>query len=160
SDWLCSYLAAHAGRTQERLAIAWGTVRPAAVYQPERLRMRIRSVFAGVLAVALSGAAGAQVGRGTAIPIPFRTYIAFDPLLVPFDIGSFEIESGIAPGITAGAVGSYTNVDNYRYTSADFNLRYYPGEVVLRGFSVGVSGGFLRYSTRVGPMNDRQAVDA
>ena len=90
------------------------------------------------------------MGRGTLIPIPFRTYVAFDPLLVPFDIGSFEVETGIAPGITAGGVASYTNVDNERYTSVDLNLRYYPGEVVLRGFSVGLSGGFLRYSKRVG----------
>lgn len=120
----------------------------------------MRCLLAGVLTMVLGNAAAAQSGRGTMIPIPFRTYVAFDPLLVPFDIGSFEIETGIAPGITLGGVASYTNVDNDRYTSADLNLRYYPGEVVLRGFSVGVSGGFLRYSNRVGPTNERVSVDA
>jgi hypothetical protein len=110
--------------------------------------MRMRCLFAGLLIMTLAGGAAAQVGRGTLIPIPFRTYVAFDPLLVPFDIGSFELETGIAPGITAGGVASYTNVHNDRYTSVDFNLRYYPGEVVLRGFSVGLSGGFLRYGKR------------
>jgi hypothetical protein len=94
------------------------------------------------------------------IPIPYRTYVAFDPLLVPFDIGQFELETAIAPGITAGGVASYTNVDHNRYSSVDFNLRYYPGEVVLRGLSVGLSGGFLRYTNNVGTGDPRVSVDA
>jgi hypothetical protein len=124
--------------------------------------MRMRCLYAGVFAALLTitRGAAAQSAGGTLIPIPFRTYVAFDPLLVPFDIGSFEVETALAPGITAGGVASYTNVDSDRYTSFDLNLRYYPGEVVLRGFSVGLSGGFLRYSSHVGPANARESVDA
>ena len=102
----------------------------------------------------------AQVGRGTLIPIPYRTYVAFDPLARPVRHRSVEVESGVAPGVTIGGVGSYTDVDNDRYTSADFNLRYYPGEVVLRGFSVGLSGGFLRYSSRLGRPIRAASIDA
>ena len=57
-------------------------------------------------------------------------------------------------------MASYTNVDRDRFTSFDFNLRYYPGEVVLRGFSIGLSGGYLRYSSRGGPADARVSMDA
>jgi hypothetical protein len=122
--------------------------------------MRIRRLFAGLLTVALGTSAMAQTGRAARIPIPFRTYVAFDPLLVPFDIGSFELETGIAPGVTLGGVASYTNLDHDRYSSFDFNLRYYPGEVVLRGFSAGLTGGFLRFTNRPGGADTPQSVDA
>jgi hypothetical protein len=89
-----------------------------------------------------------DVRQGTLIPIPYRTFIAFDPSIIVFDFGSLELESAVAPGVTIGGVGSYTIVDNNRYTSGDLNIRYYPGEVVLRGLSFGLSGGVLRYSAR------------
>lgn len=124
--------------------------------------MRMRCLFAVLVSVVSASAAGAQASPGTRIPIPFRTYVAFDPFVVPFNIGSFEVESAIAPGVTAGGVASFTNFDHDRFTSADFNLRYYPGEVVLRGFSVGLSGGYLRYSTLVGGVagDSRKALNA
>ena len=57
--------------------------------------------------------------------------------------------------MTLGGVGSYIDVDDERYTSVDFKLRYYPGEVVLRGFSVGAerrhffaTATFARWTTR------------
>jgi hypothetical protein len=87
-----------------------------------------------------------EVRQGTLIPIPYRTFIAFDPSIVVFDFGSLELESAVAPGVTIGGVGSYTTFDNNRYASGDLNVRYYPGEVVLRGLSFGLSGGVLRYS--------------
>lgn len=85
--------------------------------------------------------------QGTLIPIPYRSYVAVDPLGVPFDIFSAEIESAVAAGITIGGAGSYTDFDDDRFTSADLKVRYYPGEVVLRGFALGASIGYLHYST-------------
>jgi hypothetical protein len=38
-------------------------------------------------------------------------------------------------------------VDDDRWLTFDAKVRYYPGEVVLRGFSLGLSVGSLRYST-------------
>jgi hypothetical protein len=113
----------------------------------------LRSLVVSLFVVARAAAAQVptSVGEGrqrTLIPIPYRTYVAFDPSIVVFDFGSFEVESGVAPGVTIGGVGSYTTLDNNRYTSGDLNLRYYPGEVVLRGLSFGLSGGVLRYSAQ------------
>src|SRR5262249_15870233 len=104
-----------------------------------------------VVARSLSAQApgSAPVAReGRLIPIPYRTYVAFDPSIIVFDFGSFQFERGVAPGLTIGGVGSYTTIDRDRYASGDLNVRYYPGEVVLRGLSFGISAGMLRFTGR------------
>jgi hypothetical protein len=110
--------------------------------------MRIRCLMLGGALLIGGRAAGAQLGPSDRIPIANRSYIAFNPLGIPFDIFTAEVESGVAQGITLGGVGSHIDIDNDRYTSLDFKIRYYPGEVVLRGFSLGASIGYLGYSTR------------
>ena len=93
-------------------------------------------------------AARAQTGAPL-IPIPNRTYVALNPLGIPFDVASFEVVSAVATGITIGGVASYTDVKDDRYTTFEGKVRFYPGEVVLQGFSVGLTAGSLRYSTPV-----------
>lgn len=83
------------------------------------------------------------------VPIPSRTYIGFNPIGLPADIGSVEIENAIAQGITVGGVGSYTDVRDHRFTTFDFKVRYYPGEVVLRDYSIGGTVGYTRFSNVV-----------
>jgi hypothetical protein len=80
------------------------------------------------------------------IPIPYTSYIGINPLGIPFDIFSVEVESGIAQGMTLGGNASHTEIDDKRYSSGDFKFRYYPSEIVLKGFSIGASAGLLRYS--------------
>lgn len=106
--------------------------------------MRLRGCVVGFLIVVLAHAVSAQQ---TLIPIRNRTYVGVNPLGVLFQIFSAEIESGVAQGITLGGTASHIDVDNDRYSSAQFKFRYYPGDVVLRGFSIGATLGFLRYST-------------
>lgn len=100
-------------------------------------------------------------GQSSRIPIPYRTYVAVNPLGIPFNIGSAEIESAVASGITLGGAASYTAISHDRYTTFDAKLRYYPSEVVLQGFSIGASVGHSRFSTLVGsPTGDiRSGVD-
>jgi hypothetical protein len=118
-----------------------------------------RSITVAVVAALLTARAGAQVaGAGTLIPIQNRTYIALNPLGIPFDIASAEMETAVAPGLTFGGVASYTDVSKDRYTSFDAKARFYPGEVVLRGFAIGVSVGSLRYSSV--PNSSRQTLTA
>ncbi|MDB4878059.1 MAG: hypothetical protein JWM41_4505 [Gemmatimonadetes bacterium] len=110
--------------------------------------MRMRGFIAGLVIAVVARSASAQAApTGTLIPIANRSYIGFNPLGIPFDIFTVEAESGVAQGITLGGVGSYIDVNNDRYTSFDFKFRYYPGEVVLRGFSLGASVGYLGFST-------------
>jgi hypothetical protein len=115
--------------------------------------MRLRGFDA--LLLGLAGLAGAVCAAPAVaqtaprlIPIENRSYIGINPLGVPFDIFSVEAETGVAQGITLGGVGSYTDVDHDRWESADFKFRYYPGDVVLRGFSLGATVGYLNYSAR------------
>ena len=109
--------------------------------------MRMRSLMAVLAVVALARSAGAQGSEGVSrVPIRYRTYISINPLGIPFDLFSAEVESGIAQGMTLGASASHIDVGDERFSSADFKFRYYPSEVVLRGISVGASVGMLRYS--------------
>lgn len=109
---------------------------------------RCAMLLVGLLATgAIGNAAGAQASNTAGrIPIPYRSYIGINPLGIPFDIFSIEVESGIAQGMTIGVSAAHTEIDNARYSSADFKFRYYPSEVVLKGFSIGASAGLLRYS--------------
>ena len=98
------------------------------------------------MTLAASSSAGAQSPR--LVPIPYRTYIAVNPLGIPFDVASAELETGVAQGVTVGGQVSYTSLGDDRYTTVDAKVRYYPSEVVLRGFSMGVSGGRTHFTTR------------
>jgi hypothetical protein len=106
--------------------------------------------MAAVAAAAAMGLPGSMIAQGAGQPglvrIPYRTYISVNPLGIPFDIFSAEVESGIAQGMTLGGSVSHIDLGDERTSSAEFKFRYYPGEVVLRGFSVGASVGLLRYS--------------
>ena len=86
----------------------------------------------------------AQTSRDR-VRIPTQTYIGFNPLGLPANIFTIEIENAVASGITIGGVGSYIDVDHSRYTTGEFKVRYYPSDVVLRGFAVGATAGVSRY---------------
>ena len=108
-----------------------------------------------------SAVTAAGVGAQSPARIPYLTYIAVNPLGIPFDIASAEFETALASGITVGALGSYTSLGDDRYTTFDAKVRYYPGEVVLDGFSLGASVGRTHFSTRAnGPTGSaRQTLD-
>jgi hypothetical protein len=115
--------------------------------------MRIRSLSRSATLLAGAFAMGAvvrplaaQATNPPRVPIPYTSYISINPLGIPFDIFSIEAETGIAQGMTIGGSLSHTELDTERYSSGDFKFRYYPSEIVLKGFSIGVSAGLLRYS--------------
>src|SRR4051812_9745354 len=88
-----------------------------------------------VLCLARETLRAQSIDRPGLVRIPYTSYIGLNPLIIPFDMGAGEFETGIAQGTTIGANVSYLDVDDDRFTSADLKIRYYPGEVVLRGFS-------------------------
>lgn len=126
--------------------------------------MRLRGLIGGLAltTVALSADARAlhaqQSPAPVLIPIPTRTYIGINPIGLPVDIGTVEVETAVAPGVTIGGVGSYIAVSEPRYTTFDFKVRYYPGEIVLRGLSLGASAGYTHFSNN--PSGVRQTLDA
>lgn len=93
------------------------------------------------------------------VPIPSRTYIGFNPIGLPADVATFELETGVVQGITLGGVASYIDAtDDRRFTTFDVKARYYPGEVILRDFSIGASIGWTRFSNK--PDSVRQSLTA
>ena len=127
--------------------------------------MRIRSLSRGATLLAGLFALGAKVrpvaaqatNTSARVPIPYTSYISINPLGIPFDIFSAEFETGVAQGMTVGASASHTDIGDQRYSSGDFKFRYYPSEIVLKGFSIGASAGLLRYSDIVN--GGRQTID-
>ena len=123
------------------------------------LRRSVMPVVGFLLVGALAHSVGAQTSNPPArIPIPYTSYIGINPLGIPFDVFSIEVESGIAQGMTLGVSASHIEIDHARYSSGDFKFRYYPSEIVLKGFSIGASAGLLRYSDIVN--GDRQTIDS
>jgi hypothetical protein len=110
------------------------------------LAVRVRLIAVAIVTAAAASSVGAQ--GPSLVPIPYRTYIAVNPLGIPFDVASAEMETGVAQGVTVGGQVSYTSLGDDRYSTVDAKVRYYPSEVVLRGFSLGVSGGRTRFTTR------------
>lgn len=54
---------------------------------------------------------------------------------------------GLGAGYLDGFVGSDDPLDP-KYVSVDAKLRYYPGEQPLRGFAIGVTGGYTSVTSR------------
>jgi hypothetical protein len=139
-------------------------------------RLPYRALSAASLAglLLLPPAASAQEPGAPIFPIPYRAIVALNPLGIPFEVGSVEVEGVVAPGISLGGAASYSALGDDegegegdpRFTSGDVKVRYYPGEVALRGFSVGLGLGVTRYSevrnvgTGPTPVPQREAVTA
>jgi hypothetical protein len=106
------------------------------------------------LATTLCVAATPAAAQGPGYPIPYRAAVGLNPFGIPFDIGALEVEGVVGPGITLGAAASYSAINDDegngegdpRFASGDVKVRYYPSEIPLRGFGVGLGLGITRYS--------------
>lgn len=114
--------------------------------------MRIRSLVS--VAATLFGAGqilaqnSPQMSPAAAVP-QWRSFLGANPLGIPFDIVSVEAETAVSAGGTIGALASYNDFDNTRYTTFDTRFKYYPGEVAMRGFAIGLSLGYTKFNGEV-----------
>ena len=102
------------------------------------------------LTLAALGAPAASPLDAQNAPPGRRQVIAINPLGVPFGWFNAEFERAVGAGATIGASGSYFDLndeDDY-VTSVEGKLRYYPAEDGLRGFAIGLTGGYLRFVER------------
>lgn len=65
-----------------------------------------------------------------------------NPFAVIFGGFNGDVEVNIGTG-TTGALSATWFSEEFNYTSVDFTFRYYPGEINPKGFSVGMSLGYL-----------------
>jgi hypothetical protein len=121
-------------------------------------RQSLLVVAAASLAASISIPTARAQGPGAPVyPVPYRAFVGINPLGIPFDIASFEVEGAVLPGVTVGGAASYNSVRgdvgaggrDPRFGSGDIKVRYYPTEVPFRGFAVGLALGVTRYSSVV-----------
>jgi hypothetical protein len=105
-------------------------------------------ILAAAAALALA-AAPLAAQQQNEIP-RYHSIFSINPLGIPFEIASIELESAMLPGVTFGGALNYVAPgDDVRFFTGDLKARYYPGEVALEGFSVGLGVGFVQYSDRI-----------
>lgn len=84
-----------------------------------------------------------------------RTLLSINPLGLPFQYVSSEVEQRLSGLATLGGSVSYLRVDNGSYVSLEAKLRLYPNEEAFKGFSVGVAAGLSTVSASdAGPRGD------
>jgi hypothetical protein len=120
--------------------------------------VRIRSLVS-LAAIAMSAGQlfaqnSPQMSPAAAVP-QWRSFIGANPLGIPFDIVAIEAETSIGSAATLGLVGSYNDFDSQRFLTADVRGKYYPGEVAMRGFAIGLSVGVTKFNAEdfSGPYN-------
>jgi hypothetical protein len=119
--------------------------------------VRIRSALSLVATVfgaaALPAQNSPQMSPAAAVP-QWRSFIGANPLGIPFDIVSVEGETAISNAATVGLLGSYNDIDDKRYTTFDTRFKYYPNEIAMRGFAVGLSLGYTKFKGSEGATFD------
>ena len=122
------------------------------------MRLRLLATFASLAVLSSTAAAQAPDSPGEPATRPRTTQsVAINPILLPFGVFSAEYERVIATGFTLGVGGSYIDgnalddgyddgyddADDSRAVTAEAKLLYYPNENPLRGFSLGLTLGYI-----------------
>ncbi len=106
--------------------------------------MTHRLTAAAALACMLAAApAAAQTADSAAAPAaPLRTQaISVLPLHAAFGFYAGDYERVVSPTVTAGVGGSYFSWGEFRYSSLEGKVRYYPSADPLNGLSFGLTFG-------------------
>lgn len=111
--------------------------------------MRIRPIVSLAASLLSAGALSAQsnppMSPAAALP-QWRSFLGANPLGIPLDIVSAEFETAVSSGGTIGVLGSYNDINHRHFTTFDARLKYYPGEVALQGFAIGLSVGYTKFN--------------
>lgn len=107
----------------------------------------VRSVAgAAVLsAAALVCMLGTSSGAQAQAAVPGRqSVVTINPLGIPFEYISAEIERRASDLVTLGLSGSFFGPGDVNYTTLEGKVRLYPNEEPLKGFSIGMAAGVTR----------------
>lgn len=115
--------------------------------------MRNRFLVSVAASVVCAGSLAGQVSNPPISPEAaapqWRSFLGANPLGIPFDIVSVEAETAVSSGGTIGLVGSYNDIDRTRYQTLDARFKYYPSEIAMQGFSMGLSFGYTRFNAEL-----------
>ena len=95
-------------------------------------------------AALLLGAASRVEAQGTPLTLeqPYRQTLSINPIALPFGAFSGEFERALSPGVTFAIGGTYFDFDDARHGWFEGKALYYPNEVALKGFAVGLTAGY------------------
>lgn len=91
----------------------------------------------------VSYAAGAQSVDATRSGIARVNLVSSNPIGLLFGWYNGEFEHAVSPTVSLAVAGTSFDLDDARYTSVDGIIRYYPSARAIRGFSVGLSVGYV-----------------
>ena len=104
---------------------------------------RFRFVVATLTFAAIASPAFAQSTAETRSGLARKNLVSANPIGLLFEWYNGEFEHAVTPTVSLGVAGSSYDFDNSRYASVDGIARYYPAARALKGFSIGVSAGFI-----------------
>jgi len=106
--------------------------------------MKVSRLLLAAGALALSATvASAQTVEGTQVGMPRVNLVSANPIGLLFEWYNGEFEHAVSPTISLALAASSWEFDGPTYSSVDGIVRYYPSGKALRGFSFGVSAGFV-----------------
>lgn len=107
------------------------------------LMNRLRFVVAALAFAAVASPVFAQSTSETRSGLARTNLISANPIGLLFEWYNGEFEHAVKPTVSLGVAASSYDIDNSRYASVDGIARYYPAARALRGFSIGLSAGFI-----------------
>lgn len=102
-----------------------------------------RLLLAAAALAASASVASAQTVEGTKVGMPRVNLISANPIGLLFEWYNGEYERAVNSTASLAVAASRFDFDGPTYTSIDGIGRYYPSGKALRGFSFGVSVGFV-----------------
>ena len=102
-----------------------------------------RLLLTAALFAASATVASAQTVEGSKVGMPRVNLISANPIGLLFEWYNGEYEHAVNSTASLAVAASRFDFDGPTYTSIDGIARYYPAGKALRGFSIGVSVGFV-----------------
>ena len=102
------------------------------------------ALVGAVAVVAITTSASAQSSDGNRAGVPRTGLLSANPIGLLFEWYNGELEYAVAPTVSVAVSASrFDFFDDDTYTAVDGIVRYYPGGRAIRGFSFGMSAGFI-----------------
>ena len=100
-------------------------------------------LVAAIASMAAAASASAQSASENRAGMPRMNLISSNPIGVLFEWYNAEYERALNTTTSLGVAATSYDLDDVRYSSIDGIARYYPSGRALRGFSIGMSAGFV-----------------
>ena len=106
------------------------------------MKVFIYAAIAAIASMAAASSATAQSAVETS-GVARHNLFSANPIGILFEWYNGELERAVNSTVSVAAAATSYDFDDNRYTSIDGIARYYPAGRALRGFSIGMSAGYV-----------------